>query len=473
MSGLSVEAKRAFQKELAGYRTDPVGFCRRVLGFEPHVGQQRWLLHSDRDENVLVTGNRYGKSHVAAAKRIWKCIYRIGWDAKRTKEMTGRREAYQSINVAPTADQAQLVFYKALGMLNHPLVSWAVQDIKMTPFPCVTFGNGAVFQARSTAGDGRRLLGHVFDDANWDEAAYEPKFATILDNVLRMRLVDRSGKLDCTSTGNGRNAFGMYFLAGLEGKEPDRYCQTGSSRENPNIDQDRVDKAAARMPERMRAQNIEGAIVEGGGNFFATEDLTACEDSELNEHAMVHVDEEGEVRHLELRDEKTMKPWCEAFPSHRYLHGWDLADKQDWTVGWTLDLSTTPITVVEFERFQRQGWDYNYARIRARQAKYRTPKATKIDSTGLGDVVENDLRDLRVEGVSFGGAGKKDALLTNLQAAFSLREFRMPLIQVAHNEFAFYERDDKELVQDCVMALAVAAWFARQNKPQSWKVTLA
>lgn len=456
-----------FAVELATYRTDPVGFCRNILGFLPHAGQARWLINSVMDENALTTGNRYGKTDVAAAKRIWKCVFKIGWTAERARLQAEKRGAYQSLNVAPTADQAQLVFHKAFAMLQRGKASWLVKDTKMTPFPTITFVNGAVFQARSTAGDGRHLLGHDYDDVNWDEAAYETRFQQILDNVLRMRLVDRAGKLDFTSTGNGKNAYGELFLSGLSGGNATGhlYSQSGSTRENPHIDQKRVDALAARMSERMRAQNIDGRIVEGGGSFFELADIAACEDALLNEDLVFTLDDDQQHASAEVfvRTEGGVKrSWRDAYPSHRYIHGWDLADKKDFTVGWTLDLSTKPFTVVEFERFHQRGWDYNYSRIRARDRKYGTRKATKIDSTGLGDVVENELKDLDVEGVNFGG-GRKDPLLANLQSALSLRDIRMPMLQVAHNELAFYERDDEKLVQDCVMALGVALWFAKRS----------
>jgi hypothetical protein len=130
-------------------------------------------------------------------------------------------------------------------------------------------------------------------------------------------------------------------------------------------------------------------------------------------------------------------------------------------VGTTWDLSTTPIRLVEFERFNKRGWEFNWARIRARHHRYGTPQATKIDATGIGDVAMSELRDIQAEGVNF--AGKKDALLTNLNTALALRELRWPFIKVLIDEFKFYSRDDANLSTDCVMSCAVAMWFARNR----------
>lgn len=460
------------QEAISTYRYDAMGFYRNILEFTPHrgrndipgEGQEGWLLGAVKRENLLVTGNRWGKSTSAAARAIRKCAYQIGWTPEIRAAMAKKHEPYRYVTIAPTADQAQIVFRKAHSMLQGKRCAWLVRDVKMTPFPKITFCNGSELEARSTAGDGHHLLGHSFDAINWDEAALESRFQHILDNVLRMRLADRGGTIDYVSTAQGRNSFGLYFLAGREGKF-DAFTWVGSSFDNTTIAVSDFENAARGMSDRLRAQNIDGAIIDGGGTFFGVEDISACEQSTLNEHAIVERDREDDTQVGRL--EVCVEPgatWRSQYPDHRYMHGWDLADKQDRTVGFTVDLSTTPWTIVEFEAFRRRGWDYVFDRIRNRQQKYGTKKATKIDSTGLGDVVENQLKDLGVEGFNFGGAGKKDALLANLQTAFSLRDFRMPLIQRAHNELAFYERDDEDLETDCVMALGVLMWFAKHAK---------
>jgi hypothetical protein len=51
----------------------------------------------------------------------------------------------------------------------------------------------------------------------------------------------------------------------------------------------------------MRAQNIDGGIIDGGGGFFSLEDLQAAHDPKLDDMLVVHaIDAEGEVSHAEL-----------------------------------------------------------------------------------------------------------------------------------------------------------------------------
>ena len=456
-----------FAEQLRGYRYDPEGFCENVLGFVPHDGQRQWFRNATATENALTTGNRWGKSWIGAAEIVRRATYRIGWTPEVRKRMDAQHQPYHALNVSISSDQANLVWWKADAMLQNPKASWLVKKRALSPFPRLTLVNDAIIEARSTDNDGRRLLGNSYDFVNWDEAAYEKRFLHVRDNVLRMRLVDRAGTLNYTSTGNGRNDYGRYFLTGLPGekKDPGLYSQAGSSLENPYVDQSRIAQNAARMSEKMRRQNIEGAIVDAGGNFFDLNDLEAAEAEELTAATSYKFDDDDEVR--EARVMVDGSTWHSRYPTHRYLHGWDLADKKDFTVGVTIDTSVTPAKVVEFERFRMLGWDVVRSRIRDRQERYRTPKATKIDSTGVGDVVENDLRDIGVEGFKFSGQSK-DAMLANLQMRLSSREIAMPFIKVVHDELAFYERDDKDLIQDCVMALGIAAWYLPRRTGANW-----
>lgn len=485
---MAMRALERFLERLEEYRYDPIGFCREVLEMQPHEGQQRWLVNSTATENALVTGNRWGKSHIAAAKRIWRCVYTKGWTAKIRALAKRNGQRYQSLNASITADQSKLVWFKAEAMLKGRKAAALVQDIKLTPFPVITFLNGSQFEARSTAGDGRHLLGHDYDDVNWDEAAYEKKFEHIRDNVLRMRLVDRGGRMDYTSTGNGRNEFGRYFLTGLPGekKDPDLYSQTGPTFENPNVDHARLQKNMARMPERMRRQNILGEIVDAGGGFFSIEDLEACVSEKLTEQMRILLlDAEEQIAHAEIYagydDGIGGVPWHNKYPNHRYVHFWDIARTTDWTVGITLDTSAN-LRLVEFERFQpgeareddpRTGWAYVYERMRHRHRKYQMgdvasgshngTSRTYFDATGVGQTVEEALKDIRATGFVYTETSK-DAILTDLQSALSLRTLEFPMIPVMYDECKFYEREDKSLVQDCVMALAGAVHFGKRKR---------
>lgn len=456
-----------FADEIKAHHNDHVWFCRNVLERDPHPGQVRWLTESTRDRNMIVTGNRWGKSEIAAVKRVCKAAFRTGWNPEIRARMKRLHQPYHGINIAPTADQSRLVWFKAHAMLQSPKAAWLVKDIKMTPFPRIELINGSIIEARSTSNNGERLLGNVYDDVNWDEAAYEKKFKYILENVLSMRVVDRGGTIDFTSTGNGRNDFGLMFLAGVEKKNDELYCQTGTSLENPYIPPEEFEKAGRHMSDRLRRQNIGGEIVEGGGTFFPGPDIDAAIDPDLVPRVLQWDEEDQEARVIVYvdtdEDGNGGVEWIAKYPSHQYIDGWDFADKKDWCVGTTWDVSTKPFTMVEFERFKRVGWRTVYSRARVRQAKYRSQPYG--DSTGIGDAVVEELEDIGMEGVHFGGGHgqKKDSLLGNLQSLLSCRDIRVPQIKVWETEMRWYERKDDDLITDCVMSTAVAGVGMRRG----------
>ncbi len=473
-------ARDRFMKRLPEFRYDKTGFARYVLNFDPHAGQETWLAKADRDEDALTTGNRFGKSSVAAVDLIHACTYRDGWTQAIFDAMLRKHEPYHALNTANTADQARIVWSKASGLLQAPKAQWLVKSSTVSPFPRLTFVTGAILESRSLTRNGEHILGHTYDRVNMDEAAFAKRFDQIRENVLLNRVVDRAGRITYTSTGNGRNEYGRFFLRALTGKDPDLYAQSGNTLENTYIPRERVLKNIERMSPRMRQQTIEGAIIDGGGDYFPPEDLAEAYQDAYDAMLVVHErDDEDLVSHAELfpdakEDGGTGPCWRERYPNHKYITGWDIADKKDWTVGITLDVSVRPFLVVEFERFHQRGWKFNFARMIRRDHKYGA-RTTKFDSTGIGDVATDDLKELdpnmRAEGFNFAGGGKKDALLTNLQTALSLRQVAWPDIPPLRDEMSFYERDDKGLVKDCVMSLAIAMWFAKTQHESTFSFT--
>jgi hypothetical protein len=475
--------QRFFEKEFRPYRYRPVEFARRILEIDPHDGQQKWLLNSTATENALTTGNQFGKSFIAALKFIWRASYRKGWTDAITAMATKVGQDWEGMNLGPSADQSQIVWRKGEAFLKARRAQWLVKDVKYTPFPMITLFNGAKIQARTTDNNGEGLLGHTLDFVNWDEAAREKKFEKIRDDVLRMRLVARRGMLDYTTTGNGRNDYGKYFLTGLPGKDkdPDLYSQAGTSFDNPYLPRDWLEKNARRMPDRMRRQNIGGEIVDAGGGFFSIEDLEACENPDLTRNLRIHlVDDQDAIAHAEVYCDRTESgielsngvPWHARYPTHRYVHFWDLARKKDFVVGITLDTSGDKLKEVEFERFNKADWSHVYARIRDRHNRYGMgatdvdgivgSSKTYLDLTGVGDVVADAIKDIEPEGLMF-TKSSKDEILSGLQSALSMRELEYPMLPVQYDECKFYERDDKDLVQDTVMALAGAVHFGRRK----------
>jgi len=107
---------------------DPVYFAEAFLGVKLHPGQQKWILNSTRRENVLVTGNRWGKSFAAAVKLIHHAVYRprpLRYDS------AGR---YRAVTTSITQDQANIIFNQVMRLIRQaPTMEPLLENVTRTP----------------------------------------------------------------------------------------------------------------------------------------------------------------------------------------------------------------------------------------------------------------------------------------------------------------------------------------------------
>jgi len=416
---------------------DPVVFASAFCNLKLHDGQKRWLKSSVKSENLLHTGNRWGKSLVQAVKFLQYCVFKI-----RPMRFIGV-DRYEAVNASITLDQANIIFSHAVALIKkNSVFAYLVDDIKFAPFPHIKFANHATFWARSTQRRGEFLLGHDYDFFNFDEAAFETHADYVVNEVIKMRLADRDGQLDYTSTPCGKNWFYRKMLQ-LQKNPEQAYVQRGDSRENPFISQDYLARRVNELSADRVAQNIEGRFVDIGDEVLTEEQI---------QRAIV------QSTGLAASD-----------PHHSYVHGWDLARKRTFTVGITLDVSVTPRQMVAFERFHHRDWPQVYAAIRTRHRRYGG--RTIIDATGLGDVVLSELRDIGAEGFNFGerGGKAKAELIANLQQMFAAgRVCITPVEQTSPdgeywsllNELREFTWENNQHC-DAVFALALALWALR------------
>ena len=422
---------------------DPVYFARAFLDFEPHPGQVRWLENSNGSENALVTGNRWGKSEIQAVKLLHRALFKIRPLANDSKPY------YRCANVSITQDQAGIIFAKMLGLIerSRPL-QVMVKEIKQTPFPHLVFKNGSEIWARSSHNRGEHLLGHDFDYINFDEAAYEPYGEWVIDGVIKLRLADRQGTLDFSSTPNGLNWF--YKRCQIIAKENRGYIQHGATFDNPHLSQKYLGDLKVGLSESRAAQHLYGKFTSFEGRLFPEEIIQLClldkSDWERSKVASLPIG---------LSD------------NGFFIHGWDLARKVTYTVGITIDATRKPFRVMNIIRMQRE-WPATIKAIKDIHRAYGG--ITIIDSTGLGDVVLSELNDIGAIGFNFGG-GNRDLLLANLERAIYAGEVAWPEIELPDDNSGTWSLTDEiramdksyENVGDGVCALALALWQVRQR----------
>ncbi len=413
-------------------------FAAMALGVDLHPGQRTWLANSNRRENVLVTGNRWGKSFSSAVKLIHHAIYR----PRPLKFDAGGR--YRAVVASITQDQANIVFHEMVRLVRQSeVISPLVASIVHTPYPSITFSNDATVDARSTQNRGEYLLGNDYDLFIFDEVAFESEPEYVVEEVILMRLADREGRLDLVSTPNGKNWFYRRSRDIIEGKRPG-YFQTGDSRDNPHLSRDFLDERVTYFSDARLKQNIMGQFVDSGGEILAGHYV----DSALERFAELNLN--GPVA------------------GARFISGWDLARKRTATVGITIELVDGQVRMIELERLRMLDWQVVFEKIKARQERF--PGQLVIDATGLGDVVVGQLSEYNPIKVIFTPAVKAE-LLTNVELMHAKDLIAYPRWELPDGPGRIWSLED-ELRQarwddnnqcDALMALALALWPLRKR----------
>lgn len=151
-----------------------------------------------------------------------------------------------------------------------------------------------------------------------------------------------------------------------------------------------------------------------------------------------------------------MPAFLPPLPGHKYVTAWDIARKQDAFVGFTFDISTSPFQVVAYERELRKSYPDQASAIETRHRTY--PGRTVVESNGVGDPLIQFL-SIRVDEFQTTALTKRNAI-DALQLLVQRHELISPLIPQWKRELTLYQRKDEALVQDTVMAAAIAALIA-------------
>ncbi len=189
-------------------------------------------------------------------------------------------------------------------------------------------------------------------------------------------------------------------------------------------------------------QEFEGAFDANQGSVFSTRQLEKV----FHRNWLIHKEDPAGV----------LDVWWTSGKNENglYATGIDLGRKNDPTVMITYDYSVRPARMVDFKYIEagRAEWDM-IEKALLEHLEHWTPEAVH-DGTGVGDSMTEALYGLS-EPFFFTKTGKQN-IVERMQHAFDFRMVRIPKIPILFREHQRYIWDDKDIVQDTVMANALA-----------------
>jgi hypothetical protein len=258
-----------------------------------------------------------------------------------------------------------------------------------------------------------------------DEYAYQEYAGDIYRSVSPS--VGLGGRLTVLSTPDGRANHFYQLWAGIDGGDWSRHIVPWQ--QCPAYDEAWYERERPKYTAQQWASEYETDFVASGQAVFKAEDIEAAAVGWAGLH--------------------------EPIAGHRYLTAWDIGRRQDATVGITLDISGPVRHIVAFERHLGLPFPNIQQRIEARARAYRGP--TYVESNGIGDpVIENLL--VQVEPFVTTVKSKAQAI-TALALAMENKTLKFDVPQLKL-EMHLYQWQDDKLIQDCVMAAAIAEFTA-------------
>jgi hypothetical protein len=278
--------------------------------------------------------------------------------------------------------------------------------------------------------------------------------------VLRPMLIDTGGWLWAIGTPKGRNWFWREFVAAADRPDsaawnaPTLGCRIDPDRglirephrlENPHVPFGEIDHLWRTLPDRVFRQEILAEFIENEGTVFRG------------------VFEVVEAQHCQ--PELPIR-------GKRYVMGCDLARVQDFTVVAVLDESGRQ---VHHERFNQISWERQTATIDRIARSYDA--RVYLDSTGVGDPIYERLRKAGLDIVPYGFTNaSKEALIDNLAMKIEAKQVTLMDIPAQTNELLAYQYEltpsrnvrmnaPQGMHDDCVIALALAAWGLAKPRP--------
>ena len=385
------------------------------IRYQPHQGQS--LFHESQARfRLLACGRRWGKTKGGANETI--------------RQTTLSPENAVVFCVAPTYWHTQKQWEEVLLYLPKQLLV----DVNRSEHKITLLGNRKIWFKSADNPDSLRSEGLDF---LWvDEGGQIGEEAWNL--ALRPALMDKHGRAIFTGTPKGKNWYFQLWTRGQDPKQTDYKSWSFPSTNNPYLDPKEISEFARDMPELAYRQEIMGEFLDEIGSVFRR----------VKDHIKGNLEPPAQ--------DKT------------YVAGVDFAKHVDFTVIYILDMHGH---LCAYDRFGQLDWELQLKRVADLAQQYHA--RTLVDASGVGDPIYDRLRrmGLNVEGYKFTVASKAE-LIENLSIMLERNEVSYPAIPELIAELGLYGYTTTRggTVQygapegyhdDCVTALALAAWMNR------------
>jgi hypothetical protein len=399
---------------------------RGRVPFEPYAYQAAYLDDAN-PRRLILKARQVGMSNVVAIEALYRAI---------------------------THPDRQILMISRNGLLAQQLITYCrhtLGGLKHQPgidqenLSTLTFSNGSrILSLPAAPSTGR---GFPASDLYLDEFAFAMYDQMIYESAVPALAPD--GSLTVLSTPNGRGNMYFRLWSGQEGGEWSR--RTIHWSDCPRYDEDWAERQRRNMTRQSFAQEYDCDFIASGDNVFDPDDLVKAKQN-------WNPDPEG----------------CDEI-----INAWDIGRRNDHSVGITIGRRPTEVVVFGDDgkplRLEtRDIWhEIEYDRMlvpypvvqTSIEDRHRARKGrTYVESNGVGDpVIEN----VTVPVKPFTTTAKtKVQAIQALQLLIQQGRFKYGNEQL-DRELGLYQWDDKALVQDSVMAAAIAAYHV-VHQPPGW-----
>lgn len=387
--------------------------------YRPHK-TQRHLHESTARFRIATCGRRWGKTSACVMELI------------RFACETPRSVCWW---VSPVYRQALRAFRLTKGMVKDVAVKTLRGEMR------ITLENGSVIEFRS-ADNPDTLRGEGVHFLVIDEAATVKQEAW--EEVLRPTLTDTGGRAMIVGTPKGRNWFYRLWVRGQDDQFPQYQSWKFPTSSNPFIPKEEIEEARRTLPENVFRQEYLAEFLEESAGVFR------------GIHACIQGEEEAPK------------------PGRRYVIGWDVAKRQDFSVFTVMDLKRKH--VVHFERVNHIEYSRQLDILESLAKEYNDAEVL-MDSTGVGDPLLEQAEDrgIDVQGYQLTSRSKQQ-LIENLAVAIERQELTFPHIPVLIHELEIFQYEltrsgniryeaPQGFHDDAVISLALAWWAASHHTP--------